>query len=71
MPRFANEMKLGVTVYVRQENPSFVPKLEIYNAKDKPVSIDRDDQPVLVNPSTSCELKSGDKINIVAGISIE
>ncbi|KAN0078258.1 hypothetical protein V8E55_010315 [Tylopilus felleus] len=53
------------------ENPSFVPKLEIYNAKDKPVSIDRDDQPVLVNPSTSCELKSGDKINIVAGISIE
>ncbi|KAI9570009.1 hypothetical protein HD554DRAFT_428607 [Boletus coccyginus] len=52
-------------------NPSFVPTLEIYNAKDKPMSIDRDGQAQMVNPSSSVELKSGDKINIVVGVSIE
>ncbi|KAF8556710.1 hypothetical protein OG21DRAFT_579111 [Imleria badia] len=52
-------------------NPSFVPTLEIYNAKEKPMSIDRDGQAVIVNPSSSCELKSGDKVNIVVGISVD
>ncbi|KAF9242787.1 hypothetical protein BU15DRAFT_43327 [Melanogaster broomeanus] len=51
-------------------NPSFVPTLEIYNAKEKPMSIDRDGEAAIVNPSCSCELKSGDKIHIVVGISL-
>lgn len=58
-------------MYVFQANPSFVPTLEIYNAKEKPMSIDRDGQAIIVNPSSSCRLKSGDKINIVVGITIE
>ncbi|KAG6372656.1 hypothetical protein JVT61DRAFT_7408 [Boletus reticuloceps] len=52
-------------------NPSFVPTLEIYNAKEKPMSIDRDGQPVIVNPLSSSELKSGDRINIVVGVSVQ
>ncbi|KAF9221049.1 hypothetical protein BS17DRAFT_785815 [Gyrodon lividus] len=52
-------------------NPSFVPTLEIYNAKEKPISIDRDGEAVIVNPSCSCRLESGDKIHIVVGIPIE
>ncbi|KAG9312591.1 hypothetical protein JVU11DRAFT_6988 [Chiua virens] len=52
-------------------DPSFVPTLELYNAKDKPMAIDREGQPVVVNPASSHELESGDKINIVAGVSIQ
>jgi methionine aminopeptidase len=61
----------GVTVHVLQSNPSFVPTLEIYNAKEKPMSIDRDGRAVMVNPSSSSELRSGDKVNIVVGVSVE
>ena len=64
-------MTLGVTMHDLQANPSFVPTLEIYNAKDKAMSIDRDGQAVIVNPSSSSALKSGDKINIVVGVSVE
>lgn len=35
------------------------------------MSIDRDGEPHIVNPTSSSELKSGDKINIVVGVSIE
>ncbi|KIJ67260.1 hypothetical protein HYDPIDRAFT_84074 [Hydnomerulius pinastri MD-312] len=52
-------------------NPSFVPRLDIYNAKEKPISIDRDGEPLLVPSSSSFELKSGDKVHIVVGVSIE
>lgn len=71
MSKVANKASPRITVHVLQSNPSFVPTLEIYNAKDKPISIDRDGRAVMVNPSSSCELKSGDKINIVVGISVE
>lgn len=67
----ANKMNPGITMHVLQPNPSFVPTLEIYNAKEKSLSIDRDGRAVIVNPSSSCELKSGDKINIVVGISVQ
>lgn len=64
-------MNTGITVHVLQPNPSFVPTLEVYNAKEKPMSIDRDGHAIIVNPSSSYELKSGDKIHIVVGIFIE
>lgn len=66
-----NEVTVGVIVRTLQANPSFIPTLEIYNAKEKPMSIDRDGQAVIVNPSSSRQLKSGDKVNIVVGISVE
>ncbi|KAG6336418.1 hypothetical protein ID866_2661 [Astraeus odoratus] len=53
------------------EDPSFIPKLEMYNAKEKVMSIDRGGEAHIVNPSASYELRSGDKVNIVAGVVVE
>ncbi|KAH7886651.1 hypothetical protein F5I97DRAFT_2058933 [Phlebopus sp. FC_14] len=52
-------------------DPSSVPRLDMHNTKEKPISIDREGEAVIVNPGSSCELLSGDKVNIVAGISVE
>ncbi|KAH0835680.1 hypothetical protein J3R83DRAFT_9435 [Lanmaoa asiatica] len=65
------EFTVGPCTQDDMPNPSFVPTLEIYNTKEKPMSIDRDGQAIIVNSSSSCELKSGDKINIVVGISVQ
>ncbi|KAI5984547.1 hypothetical protein EDC04DRAFT_2914273 [Pisolithus marmoratus] len=55
----------------RQEDPCFVPRLEIYNAKEKAMSIDRGGDPFIVDPLSPYELQSGDTVNIVAGIAIQ
>ncbi|KAI5999737.1 hypothetical protein EDC04DRAFT_2974786 [Pisolithus marmoratus] len=55
----------------RQEDPCFVPRLEIYNAKEKAMSIDRGGDPFIVDPLSPYELRSGDTVNIVAGIAIQ
>ncbi|KAG8215809.1 hypothetical protein J3R82DRAFT_7720 [Butyriboletus roseoflavus] len=65
------EFAVGPCLQDDVPNLSFVPTLEIYNAKEKPISVDRDGQAIIVNPSSSCELKSGDKVNVVVGIAIE
>lgn len=62
---------IEVVIHFRQEDPSFVPRLEIFNSKEKAMSIDRAGDPLIVNPSSSFQLESGDKVNIVAGITIE
>ncbi|KAI6022042.1 hypothetical protein EDC04DRAFT_3117951 [Pisolithus marmoratus] len=54
-----------------QEDPCFVPRLEIYNAKEKAMSIDRGGDPFIVDPLSPYELRSGDTVNIVAGIAIQ
>lgn len=53
------------------EDPCFVPKIEIYNAKEKAMTIDRGGKPFIVDPLSPCELQSGDMINIVVGIIIQ
>ncbi|KAI6127036.1 hypothetical protein F5141DRAFT_370413 [Pisolithus sp. B1] len=52
------------------EDPCFVPRLEIYNAKEKAMSIDRGGEPFIVDPLSPYELQSGDTVNIVAGIAV-
>ncbi|KIJ19466.1 hypothetical protein PAXINDRAFT_96801 [Paxillus involutus ATCC 200175] len=66
------EFKVGPYTPDDMVNPSFVPTLEIYNTKEKSTqTIERDGELSVVNHSCSRELKSGDKIHIVVGISIE
>lgn len=60
-----------VLSFAFQLDPSFIPTLEIFNAKEKPMTIERESQALIVNPSSSYSLKSGDKIIIVVGIIVE
>lgn len=53
------------------DDPCFVPRLEIYNAKEKAMSIDRGGEPFIVDPLSPYELQSGDTVNIVAGIAVK
>ncbi|KAI6001982.1 hypothetical protein EDD15DRAFT_1570200 [Pisolithus albus] len=53
------------------DDPCFVPRLEIYNAKEKAMSIDRGGEPLIVDPLSPYELQSGDTINIVVGIAVK
>lgn len=54
-----------------QEDPTSAAKLEIFNSKEKSMSVDRAGVPLYVDTLSSFQLKSGDRVNIVAGITIE
>ncbi|KAH7923577.1 hypothetical protein BV22DRAFT_1048062 [Leucogyrophana mollusca] len=54
-------------------NPSFIPKLEVYNSKAKPIALTRGDtgDSKVIEPLSVQELEDGDRVCILAGIVLE
>jgi len=52
-----------------QANTAKVPTLEVYNSKSKAMTISRGSETIIVNPSSTQELKDGDNLHLAVGIS--
>ena len=51
-----------------QGDPTFTPKVSLKNPRNKPITIQRGINLITLNPSSSTELRDGDAIHLVGGI---
>ena len=52
-----------------QTNSSKVPSLELFNVKSKAITVLRGSETLVINPSATQELRDGDIVHLVGGIS--
>ncbi|KAG2155177.1 uncharacterized protein EDB93DRAFT_89420 [Suillus bovinus] len=72
LSRDACEFRVGLYTPDNMVDPSYVPRLQLFNNKLKSLMVKRQkEDDVTCNPSASITLEDGDNITIVAGIMVE
>ena len=54
-----------------KSDTSYVPKLEVYNGKSKAMTISRGNDTLVVVPAATYELRDGDLVHLVVGVSVQ
>ncbi|EGN97494.1 hypothetical protein SERLA73DRAFT_124187 [Serpula lacrymans var. lacrymans S7.3] len=63
-------VKFTVGTYLQEnmDDVSFIPKLNVFNAKKTILNIIRDTETIVVNPTESYELQDGDAVHVLGGL---